>query len=121
MILKFTEISHSTQRRVEPQFFNQFSFVQHPDKTFIGKIDKGFDWMGFQITMQGIVSIAPRSMDKLIIKLAQLYEQNQPLLPIERALNYFQIKNRPLLIAFEALACLPAVGNQHDRPFRPLK
>ena len=71
------------------QFFNQFSFKQHPDKTFIGKIDKGFDWMGFQITLQGIVDIAPRSMEKLILKLAQLYEQNQPLTPIVRALNYF--------------------------------
>ena len=79
------------------QFFNQFSIVQHPDKTFIGKIDKDFDWMGFQITMQGIVAIAPRSMDKLIIKLAQLYERNQPLLPIVRALNYFRLQCRPLL------------------------
>jgi hypothetical protein len=36
----------------------------------------------------------------LIIKLALLYEQNQPLLPIERALNYFQIKHRSSLMEF---------------------
>lgn len=51
--------------------------------------------MGFQITMQGIVAIAPRSMDKLIITLARLYETNRPLLPIVRALRYFQIPYRP--------------------------
>jgi len=78
------------------QFFNQFSFVQHPDKTVIGKIDNGFDWMGFQFSRQGIVAIAPRSMDKLIIKLAQLYEQNLPLRAIERALTYFHLPHRAL-------------------------
>ena len=57
-------------------------------------------------------------MDKLIIKLAQLYEQNQPLLPIERALNYFQIKHRPLLIDLEALACNPVVGKLLGCPVR---
>ena len=25
-------------------FFTEFGFVQYPDKNFIGKIEKGFDW-----------------------------------------------------------------------------
>lgn len=29
------------------RFFAQFGFKQHPDKTFIGRCQKGFDWMGF--------------------------------------------------------------------------
>lgn len=29
-------------------FFNQLGFVFHPEKTFIGRIEKGFDWLGHQ-------------------------------------------------------------------------
>lgn len=76
------------------QFFNQFSFKQHPDKTFIGKIDKGFDWMGFQFTRSGIVGIvgiAQRSIEKIQMRLGQLYEQGHEVAAtyIKRSLGYF--------------------------------
>jgi len=44
------------------QIFAEYGFVQHPDKTFIGRIDKGFDWMGLQFTALGVISIAPRAL-----------------------------------------------------------
>ncbi|WP_231571942.1 reverse transcriptase domain-containing protein [Vibrio jasicida] len=61
------------------QFFNQFGFVQHPDKTFIGKIDKGFDWMGVWFNKQGAITIAPRALQNHLITLARLYEQTRNL------------------------------------------
>ncbi|MCX2790689.1 reverse transcriptase domain-containing protein [Vibrio sp. Sgm 5] len=67
------------------QFFNQFGFVQHPDKTFIGKIDKGFDWMGVWFTKQGATTIAPRAIQNHRITLTRLYEQTRNLPAKEQA------------------------------------
>ena len=73
------------------QFFNQFSFKQHPDKTFIGRIDKGFDWMGFQFARDGIVDIAPRSLKKILENIQRLYEQAPQRVAeyLNRSLSYF--------------------------------
>ena len=57
------------------QFFTYFGFKQHPDKTFIGKIAKGFDWLGFQFNQTGVISVSARTLDHYVIKLHQLYEQ----------------------------------------------
>lgn len=67
------------------RFFNQFGFVQHPDKTFIGKIDKGFDWMGVWFTQQGATTIAPRAIQNHRITLTRLYEQTRNLPANEQA------------------------------------
>lgn len=61
------------------QFFSQFGFVQHPDKTFIGLIQKGFDWMGAWFTDQGHTDVAPRAKANHRDKLRQLYEQTRHL------------------------------------------
>lgn len=36
------------------RFFNDYGFRQHPDKTFIGRTAKGFDWMGAQLGASGV-------------------------------------------------------------------
>ncbi|MEG2734336.1 MAG: reverse transcriptase domain-containing protein [Hafnia sp.] len=41
------------------QFFAQFGFAQHPEKTFTGRVAKGFDWMGAWLTDKGITGVAP--------------------------------------------------------------
>ena len=56
------------------EFFTFYGFEQHPDKTFIGKIDKGFDWMGFFFTAEGCSAVAPRAYANHVIKLRRLYE-----------------------------------------------
>jgi len=57
------------------QFFNHFGFRQHPDKTFIGKIEKGFDFLGYQFNSTGLVDVSPRSKNNVSNKRHQLYEQ----------------------------------------------
>ena len=47
---------------------------QHPDKTFIGRIAKGFDFLGYQFDENG-VGIAPKTLARRQAKIAQLYEQ----------------------------------------------
>ena len=71
-------------------FFDSFGFIQHPDKTFIGRIDKGFDWMGYQFDGSGVIAASPRTLEKHRIKLCQLYEQayRQKLSQDERVLIY---------------------------------
>ncbi|MEZ9362684.1 hypothetical protein AB4175_22775, partial [Vibrio cyclitrophicus] len=56
-------------------FFHAFGFKQHPDKTFIGRIAKGFDWMGFWFTNLGCQDAAPRALQNHVIKTQRLYKQ----------------------------------------------
>ncbi|HFT1740465.1 TPA: reverse transcriptase domain-containing protein [Vibrio vulnificus] len=64
-----------------------FHFEQHPNKTFIGKIDKGFDWMGFWFTHNGCTKIAPRALSNHLIKLRRLYEQMRKLPTLRQAIR----------------------------------
>lgn len=55
--------------------FAQSGFEQHPDKTFIGRVEKGFDWMGFWFTDKGCASVAPRGLKNFSDRLRRLYER----------------------------------------------
>lgn len=46
----------------------------HPDKTFIGKISKGFDFLGYRFTKNGL-RLAMLTIQRFQSKLTQLYEQ----------------------------------------------
>lgn len=56
-------------------FFNDYGFRQHPDKTFIGRTAKGFDWMGAQLGASGVTGVAPRALANHCAKVRRLYEQ----------------------------------------------
>ncbi len=49
---------------------------KHPDKTFIGRIEKGFDFLGYRFSHEGI-SVATATVHNFIAKAARLYEQEQ--------------------------------------------
>jgi len=48
---------------------------QHPDKTFIGRTDRGFDFLGVQFTATGETSPSAVSRARHTEKTARLYEQ----------------------------------------------
>jgi hypothetical protein len=48
--------------------------VKHPDKTFIGRIAKGFDFLGYSFEPKGL-SIAPKTLANFLERKTQLYEQ----------------------------------------------
>jgi len=48
---------------------------QHPDKTFIGRVDTGFDWLGYRFGAKGVCGIAAASVHRFMEKLWRLYEQ----------------------------------------------
>ncbi|EJK2991234.1 transposase [Vibrio cholerae] len=50
-------------------------FSLHPDKTQIGRLTKGFDWLGGWYNEQGRVGIAPRALHQYRTRSLRLYEQ----------------------------------------------
>ncbi|MFP2429089.1 hypothetical protein [Enterobacter ludwigii] len=60
-------------------FLQEGGFIKHPDKTFIGKISKGTDWMGFRLDDTGNSPPAPRAISNMLHQLRRLYEQSRHL------------------------------------------
>lgn len=86
--------------RLLNQHFAMLGFVQHPDKTFIGRVEKGFDWMGFWFDDTGCAGVAPRAIGNFLITLRRLYEQlrHQPEAVREgRVANYIRCWERAFL------------------------
>ncbi|EKN5096035.1 reverse transcriptase domain-containing protein [Yersinia enterocolitica] len=54
---------------------NIYGFTLHPDKTQLGKTERGFDWMGLWFKQHGIHSIAHRAISKHHLQYRRLYEQ----------------------------------------------
>ncbi|MCW2457369.1 UNVERIFIED_ORG: hypothetical protein M2414_005138 [Rahnella aquatilis] len=57
------------------QWFGAFGFEAHPEKTQIGRVQKGFDWMGAWLTSDGVTDIAPRAKANHREKVRRLYER----------------------------------------------
>ncbi len=61
--------------RILNRFLSEKTLCQHPDKTFIGRTVKGFDWMGAWLEPQGVTDIAPRAKANHCEKVRRLYER----------------------------------------------
>jgi hypothetical protein len=60
-------------RQVNQAFF-ELGLDKHPDKTFIGRIEKGFDFLGYHFSRKGL-SVAQATVKRFIEKATRLYEQ----------------------------------------------
>jgi hypothetical protein len=58
------------------QIFNQLKVKQHPDKTFIGRIEKGFDFLGYHFSTMPL-TMANISITKHLERVYRLYEQQK--------------------------------------------
>jgi hypothetical protein len=47
---------------------------KHPDKTFIGRIERGFDFLGFHFSRTGL-TVAKATIEKFVERASRLYEQ----------------------------------------------
>ncbi|MFT2793947.1 reverse transcriptase domain-containing protein [Serratia sp. T13T92] len=104
------------------QFFRQFGFVQHPDKTFIGPLHKGVDWMGAWFTNQGLCSIAPRALTNHRNTLRRLYEQTRTLSPqgqADRVARYVHRWRRWALSLCSLSACAQRRFVGRPKPAHP--
>lgn len=48
--------------------------AKHPDKTFIGQVEKGFDFLGYHFSPEGL-AVARKTVDKFVERALRLYEQ----------------------------------------------
>ena len=48
--------------------------AQHPDKTFIGRTSRGFDFLGYQFTPSGL-AVAAKTIERFAERLTRLYER----------------------------------------------
>jgi hypothetical protein len=49
---------------------------KHPDKTFIGRIERGFDFLGYHFSAEGL-TVAKKTIANFIEKASRLYEQER--------------------------------------------
>ena len=47
----------------------------HPDKTFIGRVARGFSFLGYRIKSDGIVGVAVQTLERFSERMTRLYEQ----------------------------------------------
>jgi RNA-directed DNA polymerase len=60
------------------QHFEQLKLKQHPDKTTIGRITNGFDFLGYQFGQEK-KTVSKRTLENHIRRITQLYEQKKHL------------------------------------------
>ena len=60
--------------KVVNQVLASLCLAKHPDKTFIGRIDKGFDWLGYHISRAGL-RVATTTLQHFVTRSLRLYEQ----------------------------------------------
>jgi hypothetical protein len=60
------------------EVLNELKVVKHPDKTFIGRISRGFDFLGYRFAPQGL-GVAQVTIQRFLDKIRQLYEQGATL------------------------------------------
>ena len=56
------------------QTFNELKLEQHTDKTLIGRIERGFDFLGYHFDPEGL-SVAKKTVDNFLSRAIRLYEQ----------------------------------------------
>ncbi len=61
--------------RMVNQGLNELKVVQHPDKTYIGRIAHGFVFLGYEIDAPGLTGVAPPTVKRFVERAHRLYEQ----------------------------------------------
>jgi len=60
--------------RLVNQTLAELKLQQHPDKTFIGRVSRGFDFLGYQFTPAGL-EVAPQAVERCVERVSRLYER----------------------------------------------
>ena len=60
--------------RLVDETLAELKVEQHPDKTFIGRFSRGFDFLGYAFTPAGL-DVAPRAVEHCVERASRLYER----------------------------------------------
>jgi hypothetical protein len=58
------------------QTLTTLGLATHPDKTFIGRVERGFDFLGYHITPQGL-TVAEETLRRFVARVTRLYEHGR--------------------------------------------
>jgi len=74
LILSKTRWQNRKVVRQLNQILGKLKVEKHPDKTFIGKIEKGFDFLGYHFSNEPL-KLAEKTVEKHALHFVRLYEQ----------------------------------------------
>jgi len=94
VILTYSRWQLRKQVKQLNKYLASLGFEKHPDKTFIGKVSRGFDWLGAWLTDKGVVGIAPRALTNHREKVRRLYEQTRHWSKTKQARRVSDYRNR---------------------------
>ncbi len=60
--------------KVVNEVLGSLRMEKHPDKTFIGRIERGFDFLGYHFGPEGI-TVAKKTIENFVARGIRLYEQ----------------------------------------------
>ncbi len=61
--------------RVVNQTLAELKVQQHPDKTFVGWIVAGFEFLGYRFSAAGLAGVAQATGERFVDRISRLYEQ----------------------------------------------
>ncbi len=56
------------------EVLGSFWLLKHPDKTFIGRIERGFDFLSYPFGPEGL-TLAAKTIEQFVARAIRLYEQ----------------------------------------------
>jgi hypothetical protein len=74
--------------KVVNQILGTLSLEKHPDKTFIGRVERGFDFLGYHFGPAGL-TVAKKTIANFIEKASRLYEQERSAVLTATALEMY--------------------------------
>ncbi len=74
--------------RIVNETLNMLKVDKHPDKTFIGKVERGFDFLGYFLK-PAMVIVAFRTMKRFLQRITQLYEQGADIVRIREYVRHW--------------------------------
>ena len=74
VVLAPTRLKLRKVARIINQVLNQLKVWQHPEKTFVGRVAKGFDFLGYHLAPNGL-SMANKTRQNFVSRVSRLYEQ----------------------------------------------
>jgi hypothetical protein len=81
VILAPTRWKHRKAIRLVNQTLAELHVVQHPDKTFIGRISRGFDFLGYAFTPTRLEAYRS-AVERCVDRVSRLYERDVDLVRI---------------------------------------
>jgi hypothetical protein len=82
---------------------------QHPVKTFIGRIERGFTFLGYWITKKGVTGVAPSAWEGFRERVVRLYEQDATPEEIPRRIGQYVRRWKQWVLSGVREACGPLV------------